>query len=171
MSFQKGHGPWNKGMKYKDISWMNLNGLKLGRGFLKGKKMLEETKRKISIKKKLNGDKPPQEFLTGKHIVGEKHWNWKGGITAQNMLDRIKFSKTIGRMVLKRDNYTCGLCGSRKELQVDHIQPWAEYIEGRFDMNNCRTLCIKCHYKITFGKPMPEGIKNWGISSQKGLPC
>jgi 5-methylcytosine-specific restriction endonuclease McrA len=47
-------------------------------------------------------------------------------------------------------------------LQVDHIQPWAEYVELRFDINNCRTLCMACHYKITFGKDMPKGVTTWG---------
>ena len=56
----------------------------------------------------------------------------------------------------------CGVYGV--SLQVDHIQPWSEYVEGRFDINNCRTLCTKCHYKITFGKSMPESIKAWGYN-------
>jgi hypothetical protein len=54
-------------------------------------------------------------------------------------------------------------------LHVDHIQPWAEYVEGRFDMNNCRTLCVKCHYKITFGKEMPETIISWGHNLLEGV--
>ena len=32
----------------------------------------------------------------------------------------------------------------------------------RFDINNCRTLCAKCHYQITFGKLMPKSIQGWG---------
>ena len=53
-------------------------------------------------------------------------------------------------------------------MQVDHIQTWAEYTELRFNMNNCRTLCIECHYKITFGKPMPKNVKTWGKNFMKG---
>jgi 5-methylcytosine-specific restriction endonuclease McrA len=67
------------------------------------------------------------------------------------------------KQVFERDNYTCQLCGVRGvDLQVDHIQSWAEYVELRFSMDNCRTLCSKCHYKITFGRPMPETILGWG---------
>lgn len=55
------------------------------------------------------------------------------------------------------------MCGQRGvALQVDHIQPWAEYVELRFDINNCRTLCQGCHYQITFGKPIPSNVRAWG---------
>jgi len=32
----------------------------------------------------------------------------------------------------------------------------------RFDLNNCRTLCMACHYKITFGTELPKDVPNWG---------
>ena len=93
-------------------------------------------------------------------LTGKNHYNWTGG---NKNLERQRFRDTIKNKVFERDNYTCQMCGIRGVvLQVDHIQPWAEYIEGRFDMDNCRTLCIKCHYQITFGKPMPSTAKDWG---------
>lgn len=96
----------------------------------------------------------------GKYRSGEKSPNWRGG--AKNSLaERVKFVETIRLEVLKRDNYKCQLCGSNNHLQVDHIQSWAEYAELRFDINNCRTLCNSCHYKITFGKEKPEEMI-WG---------
>ncbi len=67
------------------------------------------------------------------------------------------------KAVFERDDYTCQMCGIRGvALQVDHIQSWAEYIELRFSMDNCCTLCMACYYKITFNKPMPKEIKSWG---------
>ena len=78
-------------------------------------------------------------------------------------MDRVRFRKTLQKDVLKRDDYTCQICGERGgDLQVDHIQSWAEYVDQRFSIDNCRTLCMKCHYKITYGKPMPENIREWG---------
>ncbi|MCR4290475.1 MAG: HNH endonuclease [Candidatus Scalindua sp.] len=59
---------------------------------------------------------------------------------------------------------TCSKCFSRY-----HIQKWSEYVKGRFDMNNCRTLCAKCHYQITFGKPMPESVQGWGHNLLGGV--
>lgn len=94
---------------------------------------------------------------------------WKGFSQSENRLQRERFRDTIQRQVLERDNYTCQICGIKgKSMQVDHIQTWAEYTELRFNMNNCRTLCIECHYKITFGKPMPKNVKTWGKNFMKG---
>jgi len=98
---------------------------------------------------------------------GKNHWHWKGGITTKNTSDRLFFAHTIGQDVLRRDNYTCQVCGQRGgKLQVDHIQPWAEYVELRFSMDNCRTVCRKCHYKITYKRELPLNNK-WGIVQRK----
>ena len=96
-------------------------------------------------------------------VGGGIPWNKIGeGITKENKLLRRKFQQTVQLKVFERDGYTCQLCGAKGNLQVDHIQPWAEYIEGRFDINNCRTLCMSCHYSVTFGRPMPESVMAWG---------
>jgi 5-methylcytosine-specific restriction endonuclease McrA len=42
-------------------------------------------------------------------------------------------------------------------------------IDKRFDINNCRTLCQKCHYRQTFGKDMPEGVKSFGNNYSKSI--
>lgn len=106
---------------------------------------------------------PKTAFKKGdERITGSNNPNWKGGVTSQNKLERVRFQHTIQKQVFKRDNYQCQMCGSNKDLQVDHIQSWADYIELRFSIDNCRTLCAECHYKITFGKPMPVNTKGWG---------
>ena len=99
---------------------------------------------------------------------GENHPRWKGGKRGEDYLARRRFRVTIQKTIFERDNYTCQMCGSKKDLQVDHIQSWAKYIELRFDINNCRTLCSSCHYKITFGRPMPSETKAWGHNLLKG---
>lgn len=96
------------------------------------------------------------------YYTKERSPRWKGGVTNKDRLERVRFRRYIQKLVFKRDNYKCQICGQDGDLQVDHIQPWAEYVELRFDMNNCRTLCVKCHYKITFGKPMPPKVRAWG---------
>lgn len=96
-------------------------------------------------------------------ISGANNWRWKGGITPQDKLERVKFRMRIRKQVLQRDNYTCQLCGKvGGNLQVDHIQAWAEYVELRFSIDNCRTLCMSCHYEVTYKKPLPSTINNWG---------
>lgn len=96
---------------------------------------------------------------------GDKHWNWKGGISKKDKNERTKFLKYVAPKILQRDNYICSICNIRGGiLHVDHIKRWSAFPELRFNLNNCRTLCRSCHYKITFGKPMPKESK-WGISS------
>lgn len=95
-------------------------------------------------------------------LSGENHHNWHGGTTSVDRLERVRFQRTIQKQVFERDNYTCQICGTRGGwIQVDHIKPWAEYVELRFDINNCRTLCMGCHYKITFGREKPKDVV-WG---------
>lgn len=91
---------------------------------------------------------------------GEKHWNWKGGITTEN--SRIRRSREYVEWRTKiyiRDNYTCQNCGQiGGKLVADHIKPFADYPELRFDLNNGRTLCHNCHIKIG---------ANWGKNVTK----
>lgn len=50
--------------------------------------------------------------------------------------------------VFERDNYTCVFCGKRGgKLQADHIKPFKEFPELRYELSNGRTLCVKCHRK------------------------
>lgn len=135
--FKKGSVSWSRGTRGVVIGWA------------KGKTFSDEYKKRLSLA----------------HIgkTGELSGNWKGGITTADKLQRGKFRRDIQKMVFERDDYTCQMCGVRgKDMQVDHIQSWAEYVELRFKMENCRTLCSDCHYKITFGKPMPPTVRAWG---------
>lgn len=156
------------------------------------KPMSEETKKKISMAKKgtpawnkglhikLNNslDKWREAGGNNRHVLDDWQrengsWNkgvkgkdshsWVDGRTTKNALERRFFVKTIQKEVLVRDNHTCQRCGAKKDLQVDHIQPWAEYVEGRFDINNLRTVCRSCHYFLTYGKEMPIGSQ-WGLN-------
>jgi len=120
---------------------------------MKGKKHTEEARQKMSLAR------------VGLYTK-EKSWNWKGGVSTENQLERVRFRRYIQKQVLKRDNYTCQFCGTRGGiLHVDHIQSWADYVKLRFNMENCRTLCQWCHFKITYNKPFSEKSRNWGINN------
>jgi hypothetical protein len=87
---------------------------------------------------------------------GEKHRDWKGGITHEHIKIRHSLEYRLWReAVFKRDNYTCIWCGDSRggNLQADHIKPFAFYPELRFAIDNGRTLCIPCHKTTgTFGE-------------------
>ena len=90
----------------------------------------------------------------GKYL-GDKNWNWKGGITPQNLKIRNSNEGVAWRKkVFKRDNYTCQICGDNRggNLEAHHLKQFAYYPELRFDINNGITLCRKCHKKTdTYG--------------------
>ncbi len=137
-SFAKGMTPWNKGLKGYQAGDKHY-------GF--GESRSAEVREKISAAKQ-----------------GITREEWKDYKNTENRRERLKFQKTIQKLVFKRDNYTCQMCGIRGGiLHVDHIQPFAEYVQGRFNMENCRTLCRSCHYLVTFGKIMPQDSE-WGKS-------
>ena len=50
---------------------------------------------------------------------------------------------SIKQDVLERDNYTCQICGSRRNLTIDHIIP--ERLGGVASVDNCRVLCKSCN--------------------------
>lgn len=39
----------------------------------------------------------------------------------------------------------CETCGSTKQLEAHHIIKWAEFPQGRIDINNGMCLCHVCH--------------------------
>ena len=132
-----------------------------------GKKNWQTSAHKEAIKAANLGREPWNKGTVG--VM--KAWN-KGtvarikvsdeAITPKDKLERNRFREQMQSLVFKRDNYTCQICDSYGgSLQVDHIKRWSEYPELRFEMDNCRTLCMACHYYITFKRKIPEGI-TWG---------
>ncbi len=123
--FRKGQPAWNKGGK---APWA-----KHDKQFKKGM---------IPWNKGLKG-------FCGK----EKHWNWKGGIRElRKKLHETYEYRQWRKAVLKRDNRTCQLCGSTKNIEADHIKRWKEHPELRHEVSNGRALCRSCHMKTpTYG--------------------
>lgn len=101
--------------------------------------------------------------------AGSKHYLWKGdGARPRTIRNRAMIGaeyRNWRKAVFERDDYTCQICGQRGgKLHADHIVEWQEDPEKRYDLDNGRTLCVACHYKVTFGKDMPEG-SDWGKCS------
>ena len=115
-----------------------------------GKKLSEETKKKIS--ESHNSKETSKKWSELRK--GQNHYNWQGGINSIN--DTIRHSFEIRewrKSVFERDNYTCVECGIRGgNLEADHIKSFALYPELRFVLGNGRTLCRPCHRKTnTYG--------------------
>lgn len=116
----------------------------------KGAKLSEETKQKISDKKR--------------GVKRKKEGEYK---RSYDYNERRRFRREMQMTIFERDNFTCQICGQvGGKLQVDHIQGWAEYPELRFSPDNCRTVCMACHYYLTFKKQIPKDVV-WGHNFSK----
>lgn len=182
---RKGSKHWNWGNKYSEEtkSRMRENAL---RQFAEkghpsaGKKMAEETKKKIGdanrgrikstetiAKMSLasTGRVFSEESRRKKSAAmkGDKCYNWKGGKTTENHRIRDSLEYRIWRTsVFKRDNFTCVWCGARSKkgfpvvLNADHIKPFAFFPELRLVLENGRTLCRPCHLTTLNGQGLPK---------------
>lgn len=88
-----------------------------------------------------------------KLVSGEKHWNWKGGISPRvlNTTEVREWRKAV----FERDNYICQHCGYKEGriLEAHHIKSWKDYPDLRFEVDNGLTLCNPCHKKTdNFGR-------------------
>ncbi len=117
------------------------------------------------------------KYQIGHGVRGERNHFWKGGVTEQNENERVKFRyKHWRQTVMRRDNWTCQRCEARNKrglgktvvLHVDHIKSFADYPKLRYELDNGRTLCMGCHYFITYGRELPQG-KIWALRPGKVL--
>ena len=150
---------WNNGLSCKDIG--ERYGVNAG--------TVRRQMHRLGIRTKNNA-----ESKLGQ-MVGYKHPNWKGGVTPLHLLLREYFHTNQAPVIMKRDNYTCQLCGkTHTALHVHHIQPFSEIVneicnehpdlslsdaddrmklydiiihDSRFtDENNLITFCKDCHF-------------------------
>jgi hypothetical protein len=165
--FPKGNKPWNKDTKGVMKAWN------------KGKKLNYPVwnKGKTGLQTAWNKGKPWDEWMAEDKKInalinldnhGDKHWNWKGGITPINRSIRQSKEYKDWRMkVFQRDRFACQLCGyrsvKRKDIRADHIKPFSLYPELRFEVSNGRTLCVPCDLKHgwqLFRENNPRQAKN-----------
>jgi len=117
-----------------------------------GKKHSEETLEKMRASQQ-------KVVLEGRRILpivrmfGVENPQWKGGVTPANKIIRKSAKYDLWRMsVFIKDDRACVWCGSRKDIEADHIQPFALFPVLRFAIDNGRTLCHDCHRKtVTYG--------------------
>jgi hypothetical protein len=137
----------------------------------------EETKQKMSegAKKRTWTEEEKEKRKQGlikahtgnKYSLGKRKENSK---YSENYRDRRIFRAALQKLIFERDNYSCKHCNKKGGyLQVNHIKEWSKFPELRFDIDNCETLCMDCHYKHTFNKEKPSHIKNWGHNLSKKL--
>ena len=146
---------WNKGLKMESPSKETRHKLSKAlrgntNGFYKGMMPWNKGKRMPNV----NWRKGLSSLEDDRIISGERHYNWKGGVS-RDKHNTVSLKYRKWRIsVFKRDNYICQECGIKSGygktvvLEAHHIKSWAKYKEKRFDIENGLTLCVDCH-KLT----------------------
>lgn len=88
-----------------------------------------------------------REFILGLDQTGDKHPNWRGGISGKRHAAMSRQTYKSWRIsVYERDDYTCQKCGQvGRKLNAHHIYNYADYPELRLDASNGITFCEECH--------------------------
>ncbi len=101
----------------------------------------------------------PSQFKNGDN-AGDKHPNWKGGVSKiDKLVRRMKGYLDWRTKIFVRDNWTCQTCRDRGYVTVHHIKSFAlilreNKIKNINDARNCEelwntengvTLCENCH--------------------------
>jgi len=77
----------------------------------------------------------------------KSYWDKKKDSSRQKVIKYIGkvrgLNPFIIKKIFKKDNYTCKICGSNKNLTIDHIIPYSK--NGKNNEENLQTLCSKCN--------------------------
>ena len=128
--FIKGITSTFKGKKHNKKTLKKMSISQKKSSFWRGKKLSIEHKRKLSVAKK-----------------GEKHFNWKGGISRdKHSLTKPEYKEWRSK-VFQRDNWKCQIKDEncKGKIEVHHILAWRDFPELRYEVNNGITLCHAHH--------------------------
>lgn len=82
---------------------------------------------------------------------GEKNWRFNPSLTDEERLKNRYKLNGINLIkwrlhVFERDSYTCRICKVvGGDMNAHHLNSWDAYPDGRFDIDNGATLCVRCH--------------------------
>ena len=89
---------------------------------------------------------------------GDKHYNWKGGITCEPYCDAWA-DKEYKKSILERDNYQCqnpDCWGTSKRLTIHHI----DYVKKHCDPWNLITVCNSCNSRANHDREWHKAFYN-----------
>jgi len=84
-----------------------------------------------------------KNLIKEKDSFKQKYRNLKGNCKNKKKKNKSPVSKRIRKVVFERDNYKCLVCGTDKNLTLDHIIPRSK--GGSNKINNLQVLCKYCN--------------------------
>ena len=136
-----------KGKKPSKETRERMSKSKIGNKNSLGNKLSDETKTKISKAQKGKKVSELTRMRMREASSGSNNANWKGGITSESRKMRNSAKLQLWHKVcLQRDNLVCQKCSQcGGQLEVHHINNFADFPELRLISENGITLCKGCH--------------------------
>ncbi len=128
---EKGYGKWMKGRTLPAEVVEKIAAHRRGKSYeeIYGPRAAEEArKRRDSNRARFEGKPKKSDDARPRHNADGRYTEWR-------------------RLVFKRDDFTCQVCGERgASLHAHHLRSWAKHPETRFEVSNGLTVCAKiCH--------------------------
>ncbi len=174
--------PWDltpeEGKKIIDSCRAGVPYVLLAEEMGRGKKQVRELIAKLSSMYDITANPLPRYKPAGDHLatitrklveyskanpkIGPLNGSWAGGVSKPSEAIRKHDKYKAWRLdVFERDWFRCVLCGSKENIQADHIKPFSVIMrenniktvdsalscEELWDRTNGRTLCGSCHRK------------------------
>ena len=126
---------------------------------------LPNRQKDINIRKKISDTRKKLFELGILDLSGKNNPAYIDGTYCSGTRPSRKKWNKIRKIVLERDNYMCKICGkTSKDIRVDvhHITPWRICKEHKPE--NCVTLCVSCHGKISGSNKLKADYKEIRVS-------
>lgn len=151
-----------KGKKLSDETRKKMSLVRKGKKHWWGKKIglsVKKTWENKSIEEKRNHSEKVKESLKKKYPNGRNGKiaaNWQNGLTEKNYSVRHQKGYKIWRRKVLEKDPICRICKKRKSTDADHIKPVSKFPKLALVVSNGQGLCEICHKAKT-----KEDYKNY----------
>jgi hypothetical protein len=77
--------------------------------------------------------------------IGALNPNWRGGLTPARQAIYASYAWRVFRRAVRKRDVVCRLCGTPDQLEIHHIERFADAPLLVMDLGNAILLCVDCH--------------------------
>jgi len=126
-----------------------INQDKLYELYVVEKKSIYEIAKMFNVDRSTIEDRLKKMNINKRTIIEAAKLRRKDSAVELRKARKLTIYKEWRKKCLKRDNFTCQICGKHGgKLQVHHVNNFAEFKELRYKTNNGITLCEDCHQEF-----------------------